>query len=44
MMQYENLSLELPSGLRAQPRGNHHHAFPYGGALDLYKEQQQDKR
>ncbi len=38
MMQYQDLSLKLPSGLWAQPWGNHHHAFPYGRALDLYKE------
>lgn len=38
MMQYQDLSLKLPSGLWAQPRGHHHHAFPYGRTLDLYEE------
>lgn len=38
MMQYQDLGLKLPSGLWAQPWRNHHHAFPYGGTLDLYEE------
>lgn len=37
MMQYQDLSLKLPSGLWADPRGNHHHALPDGRTLDLYK-------
>lgn len=37
MMKHQDLSLKLPGGLWAQPWGHHHHAFPYGRALDLYK-------
>lgn len=38
MMQYQDLGLKLPGGLWAQPWRDHHHAFPYGGTLDLFKE------
>ncbi len=35
MMQYQDFSLKLPSGLWAQPWRNHHHPFSYWWALDL---------